>query len=69
MVFRQCDLTGANLRGAKPNGADLRGSNINGVRVGAKELQGAIIDSTQAIQVTSLLGLVVREIDEIPNGR
>jgi uncharacterized protein YjbI with pentapeptide repeats len=64
VVFRQCDLTEANLCGAKLNGADLRGSNINGVRVGARELQGAIIDSTQAIQVTSLLGLVVRETDE-----
>lgn len=58
-VFYQCDLSNASLRGAKLHGADLRGSSINGLQAAAKELQGAIIDPTQAIQVVSLLGITV----------
>jgi uncharacterized protein YjbI with pentapeptide repeats len=63
VVFQQCDLSEADLRGSKLNGADLRGSILNRVQVGAKELHGAIIDPTQAVQVVSLLGLTVKELD------
>ncbi|MEP7198751.1 MAG: pentapeptide repeat-containing protein [Chloroflexota bacterium] len=61
VVFDQCNLANADLRGATLRGADLRGSVINGLRAGAKELHGAIIDPTQAIQVVSLLGVTVKE--------
>lgn len=63
VVFQQCDLTGADLRGSTLSGADLRGSLLNRMQVGAKELQGAIIDPTQTIQVVGLLGLIVKEIE------
>jgi uncharacterized protein YjbI with pentapeptide repeats len=61
--FQRCDLTHADLRGSKLSGADFRGSIINGLQVGAKEMQGAIIDPTQAVQVVSLLGLIVKDQD------
>jgi uncharacterized protein YjbI with pentapeptide repeats len=64
VVFARCDLTDADLRESKLAGADLRGSILNGVRVGAKELAGAIISPTQAVQVASLLGVSVKDDDE-----
>jgi uncharacterized protein YjbI with pentapeptide repeats len=64
LVFAGCDLAQADLRQAKLNAADLRGSRLGGVQVGALELKGAIIDSSQAVQIASLIGLVVREIGE-----
>ncbi len=64
VIFADCDLTQADLRQAKLSAADLRGSRLGGVQVGALELKGAIIDSAQAIQIASLIGLVVREKGE-----
>lgn len=60
VVFDHCDLTNADLRGTKLHGADLRGSTLMGINVGIKELQGVIIDPTQAAQVVALLGIVVK---------
>jgi uncharacterized protein YjbI with pentapeptide repeats len=64
VVFNACDLSGADLRGAKLVGADLRGSTLDGLNVGIKELQGAIIAPTQAVQVASLLGIVIKGFEE-----
>jgi uncharacterized protein YjbI with pentapeptide repeats len=64
VVFHRCDLTHADLRGADLRGADLRGSVIDGMKVGPKEVQGAIIDPVQAVQVAGLLGLTVKPADE-----
>ncbi|HEX6287839.1 MAG TPA: pentapeptide repeat-containing protein [Herpetosiphonaceae bacterium] len=60
VVFKDCDLSQADLQGAKLVGADLRGSTVDGLKVGVKEMQGAIIDPTQAALVASLLGITVR---------
>lgn len=64
VAFRGCDLSQADLRGARLVGTDFRGSAIEGLRVGIKELQGAIIDPTQAVHLANLLGMTVRE-DEV----
>jgi uncharacterized protein YjbI with pentapeptide repeats len=61
VVFQGCDLGQADLREAQLSGADLRRSNLNGMQVGLRELQGAIIDSTQAIYIASLAGVVIRD--------
>ena len=61
VAFRACDLSQADLRGARLVGTDFRGSLIEGLRVGIKELQGAIIDPTQAVHLANLLGMTVRE--------
>jgi hypothetical protein len=42
----------------------LRHSRLNGLQVGLRELHGAIIDSTQAIYVASLTGVVIRDDNE-----
>ena len=64
VVFQACDLSQADLRGARLQNADFRSANLSGMQAGVKELQGAIIAPIQAAQVVSLLGVVVREIDE-----
>jgi uncharacterized protein YjbI with pentapeptide repeats len=61
VVFEGCDLERADLREALLAGADLRRSILNGMQVGLRELRGAIIDSTQAIYVASLTGVVIRD--------
>jgi uncharacterized protein YjbI with pentapeptide repeats len=63
VILRDCDLSQADLRNTRLKGADLRGSNITGVQVGIKELQGAIVTSSQAIQLAGLLGVIVQEED------
>jgi uncharacterized protein YjbI with pentapeptide repeats len=60
VVFDKCDLSGAHLAGAKLVGADLRNSRIDGARVGIKDLQGAIINTEQAISIARMLGVDVR---------
>ena len=65
VIFRDCDLSQADLRNTKLKGADLRGSTIAGVQVGIKELQGAIVTSSQAIQLAGLLGVTVQGEDEL----
>ncbi|MBN2086660.1 MAG: pentapeptide repeat-containing protein [Anaerolineales bacterium] len=66
VVFEDCDLTRADLRRAKLAGADLRGSQLDGVQAGPEEFSGAIVDSTQALQIAGLLGVVIREKGEDP---
>jgi uncharacterized protein YjbI with pentapeptide repeats len=61
IIFDDCDLTRADLRMARLSGADFRGSRLDGVQAGAQELRGAIVDSTQAIQIAGLIGLIVKE--------
>jgi uncharacterized protein YjbI with pentapeptide repeats len=61
VVFSQCDLSQADLRGARLDGADLSTALIAGMQVGSQDLHGAIIAWEQAVQVVSLLGIVVKE--------
>ena len=63
-MFTRCDLTDADLQGANLRGADLRGSLLDGLRIAPKDVQGEIIDPSQAVQVAGLLGLTVKAIDE-----
>jgi uncharacterized protein YjbI with pentapeptide repeats len=65
--FTDCDLTGADLRGARLQGADFRSSTLSRVRVGQRELDGVIIDPSQAVQVVALLGVEVRDVDDEPD--
>lgn len=64
VVFDTCDLQKADLRNTKLVGTDFRGSMLSGIQVGIKELQGAIIDPAQAVQLADLLGMTVRTADE-----
>jgi uncharacterized protein YjbI with pentapeptide repeats len=59
VVFERCDLSFAKMSEATLAGTDFRSSIIEGVRVGIKELQGAIVDTEQAVSIARMLGLVV----------
>jgi uncharacterized protein YjbI with pentapeptide repeats len=59
VIFRGCDLTGADLRNAKLQGTDLRGSTITGLQVHVRDLEGAIVDPGQALDLAPLLGVHV----------
>lgn len=63
VVFQGCDLRQADFQGAKMLGTDLRGSQLEGLRVGIMELQGAIIEPSQAVHLAGLLGIVVKAED------
>jgi uncharacterized protein YjbI with pentapeptide repeats len=65
VIFRHCDLSEAIFSGAKMDAADLRGSLLNGMKLGAQDIKGVIIDSTQAIQVVALLGVVIQDLDPL----
>jgi uncharacterized protein YjbI with pentapeptide repeats len=58
------DLTRADLRGSPLSGADLQGAISDGVQVDAPELKGAVVDPTQAGQVVSVSGVVVKEQEQ-----
>ena len=60
-IFKRCDLSNADLRNTILGETDLRGSTLDGLQVSAKDMQGAIISPTQAIQVASLLGVTVMD--------
>ncbi len=55
-VFLDCDLTNVDMEGAKLIGADLRGSTITGMRIGLREIQGVVVDLTQAARLLQGLG-------------
>lgn len=60
-IFKRCDLTNADLRNTNLGEADLRSSIFDGLQVSPKDMQGAIISPTQAVQVASLLGVTVMD--------
>lgn len=62
-IFRQCDLSRASFRDSNLENVDLRRSRLDGMKVNPKDIHGAIIDRTQAIQVVSLIGIKVIEDD------
>ena len=62
-IFHKCDLTNARFIETKLSGVDLRGSTINRLQIDPKEINGAIIDSSQALQVVGLLGVIINDFD------
>ena len=58
--FENCNLSRADMSKAKLNGVDLRSSEIEGLRIGAQEIQGAIINPTQAVALVQALGVIVK---------
>jgi uncharacterized protein YjbI with pentapeptide repeats len=60
VAFVDCDLRRAEMSGAKLAGADLRGCELDGLRAGWQELQGAIIDPSQALALIQALGIIVQ---------
>ncbi len=62
-VFRDCNLTRAQMSQAILHGADVRTCNIDDVRIGIPELKGVILSNSQFLLVADLLGIIVKEVD------
>jgi uncharacterized protein YjbI with pentapeptide repeats len=61
VIFRRCDLAQTNLAAAKLPGADFRGSLLSGVIMRSEDIRGVLIESSQAIQVVGLLGVIIND--------
>ena len=65
VFFSNCDLTEAEFFEAKFNKVDFSGSCLHGIKAGVNDLRGAIIDTSQAIEMAkhlaSLLGIRVKD--------
>ena len=61
ITFTRCDLSHADFRNVKFKAADLRSSIIDGIVIDPKSAVGLIISPMQAIQVVTLLGVVVQD--------
>jgi uncharacterized protein YjbI with pentapeptide repeats len=63
--FSDCDLRGAQLSGAQLSGTDLRGSQLEGINVPLENLKGAVIDSSQIVElawnIAKQIGVVVQD--------
>ena len=62
--FSHCDLSFADFRNATFRKVDLRGSTLDAVLIDPKAVNGIIISPAQAIQMVSLLGVIV-EYEEL----
>jgi uncharacterized protein YjbI with pentapeptide repeats len=54
-MLNRADFTGAKLRKA-----DLRGADIEAIAVRAEDVAGAIVTPAQAMELSRLLGLVIK---------
>lgn len=61
VTIDQCDLSYADLRNVKTKNADLRGSILGGMQIDAQTVKGIVISPEQAIQMVSLLGVIVED--------
>ena len=60
--FDRCNLTRAELAGTKLKGIDLTSCKLEGIQLtGAPELRGAYVSSEQAIQLSALLGVILKD--------
>jgi uncharacterized protein YjbI with pentapeptide repeats len=59
--FINCDLSEAEFSGCTLKGADLRGSNLEKIKIGVKEIKGAIVNTSQALFLSGLLGIDIRD--------
>ena len=59
--FVQCDLSGMNVCGTSLEGMNLRGNRLNNLVFNGGELQGATVDSAQAIGLVRQIGVKVED--------
>ncbi|MGN0474816.1 MAG: pentapeptide repeat-containing protein [Acutalibacteraceae bacterium] len=61
LAFSGCDLSGTNFCHTPLKSVDLRGNEINGMVFVGGELEGAVVDTAQAIGLVKLLGVEVKD--------
>lgn len=62
ITFADCDLSRVELTGTRLNGIDLTTCDLNGIALtGTAELRGAYVTSAQAVQLSALLGVILKD--------
>lgn len=59
--FTGCELIEAEFSHTPLRGIDLSEAHIGGIRVNLPDIRGAIVNTGQAMELTSLLGLVIKD--------
>jgi len=59
----ECDaaLSETEFSGCILKGADFRGSNLEKIKIGPNEIKGAIVNTSQALFLSGLLGIDIRD--------
>ncbi|MDU4622450.1 MAG: pentapeptide repeat-containing protein, partial [Clostridioides difficile] len=60
LVFEYTNLKKANFNGTKLSGIDFTTNNIEGIEIGIDDIRGAIFDVSQAIDLTKLMGIIIK---------
>jgi len=60
VIFRECNLIKAEMSKTKLFETDFRTSNIAGMNIGIESLKGAVISSTQLIDLSWILGAKIK---------
>lgn len=60
VVFEQCDLARSNWADTRLQAADVSTSDIGGIKVAANAVVGLVVNRTQAVDLATAFGLVVR---------
>lgn len=61
IAFTNCELIEAEFSHTPLKGIDLSDSHIEGIHVNLPDIRGAIVNTLQAMELTSLLGLVIKD--------
>ena len=61
IAFTNCELVEAEFSHTPLSGIDLSDSHIEGIHVNLPDIRGAIVSTHQAMDLTSLLGLVIKD--------
>ena len=60
IAFLECDLNKAELVRTKLKGIDFSTCEMNGITVNISDLNGAIVNEFQALELSKLLGLKIK---------
>ena len=61
IAFEHCELVESEFSHTSLKGIDFSNSHIEGIRVNLPDIRGAIVNTMQAIDLTSLLGLTIKD--------
>ena len=59
--FTECDLQTIDFTRAKLQGTDISGSEFREIRVGAGDVRGLVVNREQAVALSRLFGIVIRD--------
>ncbi len=60
VVFKECSLEKADFMNTTLKGMDLTDCDISGMLLTGKELRGAYVSSMQAVELSLLLGIIIK---------